>query len=1472
MRPDTYSCNLWSGLWPSSTLPFSGADGTKAGRSLRPGAVVALLLLMLSACLPAARAQTFNTLPALSFTKAYAGGNPQAQVITVASSTAANFGFTESVTNISGGAWLSVSPGSGSSSTPTAMTVYATPDAALAAGTYTAQITLRSTNGVLVTTIPVSLTIAAPSATFFDSIAGALTFFMQTSGTAPPQKSLPILNGGGGTLNWTASVSTSDGGNWLTLSAQSGTAPSFLNVGVNPSNLPGSGLIAGAYTGQVVLQTSGDTVTVPVTITVGTSVFTQLNALSFTKAFQGGDPPSQLITAASTSAAFGFTYAVVNSTGGSWLSISPGSGSSSTPQAITVSANPSISLAAGTYGAEIILKSTDGTEANVVPVSLTVGAPTAAFFDALPGALTFFLATRGNAPPAQAVAIRNAGTGALDWTASSSTSDGGSWLVLSATSGTAPSQLAVSINPARLPNGALSAGTFTGQVVLQAGGDTATIPVTVTVGTSVFRQINALSFTKAYQGGDPAPQVITAASTSAAFGFTYAVSNSTGGNWLSISPGSGSSSTPQAITVSANPAVSLAAGTYGAEIILKSTDGTQSSVVPVSLTVGAPTASFFDALPGELTYSMATRGSTPPAQAFQIRNAGLGTMSWTADASTADGNSWLTLSATSGTTPSILSVAIVPANLPNSALSAGTFVGQVVLHTDGDSVTIPVTVTVGTSVFAQLAGLSFTKAFQGGDPLSQVITAASTSAAFGFVYAVAQSTGGSWLSISPGSGSSSTPQAITVAANPAVSLASGTYGAEIVLKSTDGTQASVIPVSLTVGAPTGAFFDALPGALNYFFQTSTSTTLTQAIPIRNAGVGSLAWTASASTADGGNWLSLSGHSGTAPASLSVAVDPTLLPSGGLVAGTYVAEVTLQAGADVVTVPVTVTVGASVFQQLAPLNFSKVYQGANPPNQTFTAASTNAAFGFTYTVVNSTGGNWLSISPGSGSSSTPQVVTVSANPAVSLAAGIYSAEIILKSTDGTQASVIPVTLTISGPPPAAATPVFSPGSGAYTAAQSVIISDGTAGATIYYTTDGSTPTASSTSYAGPITVAASQTLKAIAVAAGYTNSSVGSASYTLVPATVGSSTVAFGSQVIGSTSTAQTLTVTNPGANTLSGFTISVYGTNAADFTLVSNGCASGVAGGGNCTLFLTFTPHGSGTRSASLSIGYAGIGSPLIVSLGGSGTTGPAAALAISGLGAVTVGSAQTITVSVTDAYGNVVPGFTGTVTLTSTDSTATLSPSPYTYTGADAGSHAFNVTFRTAGMFSVAAASGSLSTSISAIAVKDSIWVLNAADQLVRLTSDGTPTATVGSASGSSTKGAVAFDHAGYIWATQSDMNSIVKAGPDGVIVVLPGTSAAGASAPAAIFIDGLGQAWIANGGNGSVSVLSSTGAAVTPSTGYQAGSLSAPSALIIDNAGSVWIANRGANSVTKIFGAAAPVVTPLVNATTNNTLGTRP
>ncbi|HOY23168.1 MAG TPA: chitobiase/beta-hexosaminidase C-terminal domain-containing protein, partial [Cellvibrio sp.] len=80
---------------------------------------------------------------------------------------------------------------------------------------------------------------------------------------------------------------------------------------------------------------------------------------------------------------------------------------------------------------------------------------------------------------------------------------------------------------------------------------------------------------------------------------------------------------------------------------------------------------------------------------------------------------------------------------------------------------------------------------------------------------------------------------------------------------------------------------------------------------------------------------------------------------------------------------------------------------------------------------------------------------------------------------------------------AAMPTISPNGGTFTSAQSVSLASGTSGAAIHYTTNGSAPTTSSTLYNNtPFTVSSTATVKAIAVKAGMTNSTVASAPFTI----------------------------------------------------------------------------------------------------------------------------------------------------------------------------------------------------------------------------------------------------------------------------------------------------------------------------------------------------------------------------------------
>ena len=106
----------------------------------------------------------------------------------------------------------------------------------------------------------------------------------------------------------------------------------------------------------------------------------------------------------------------------------------------------------------------------------------------------------------------------------------------------------------------------------------------------------------------------------------------------------------------------------------------------------------------------------------------------------------------------------------------------------------------------------------------------------------------------------------------------------------------------------------------------------------------------------------------------------------------------------------------------------------------------------------------------------------------------------------------------------AAPTFSPGTGTYNSSQNVTITTSTVGATISYTTDGSTPSETTgTIYSGPVNISATTTLNAIAYENGFADSDVTSATYTINPGASQVTAPSF-SPVGGTYTSAQTVTI------------------------------------------------------------------------------------------------------------------------------------------------------------------------------------------------------------------------------------------------------------------------------------------------------------------------------------------------------------
>lgn len=358
--------------------------------------------------------------------------------------------------------------------------------------------------------------------------------------------------------------------------------------------------------------------------------------------------------------------------------------------------------------------------------------------------------------------------------------------------------------------------------------------------------------------------------------------------WLTVSPSSGFSGF-RSVTLRASP-FGLCPGTYFGTVNFRTSTCCASDSVQVTFTV---IGSRICPSPTALAFS-SPDGSNPAPQSLNITNCVGGSTNWTAS----DNAPWLSVSPTSGTTPSTLTVSVNTAGL-----SPGSYTGQIAITPAGGcSRIVPVTLSVSRPTIGNNpASLSFSATRTGPNPPNQSLNI------FNFGSGVLNWTASDnapWLNISPASGTTTaggTPSTLTVSVNK-TGLAVGNYSATITITSpTASNSPKTIPVSLSV--TNSATISVSPTSL--FFLKNIARPLNPAPKTFTISVtaGSVNWTASG----GASWLSFSPTSGTAsvnvPSTVTVSVNPA-----GLDIGTYTANITINApGAGSQTVQVTLNV-------------------------------------------------------------------------------------------------------------------------------------------------------------------------------------------------------------------------------------------------------------------------------------------------------------------------------------------------------------------------------------------------------------------------------------------------------------------------------------------------------------------------------------------------------------------------------------
>jgi hypothetical protein len=157
--------------------------------------------------------------------------------------------------------------------------------------------------------------------------------------------------------------------------------------------------------------------------------------------------------------------------------------------------------------------------------------------------------------------------------------------------------------------------------------------------------------------------------------------------------------------------------------------------------------------------------------------------------------------------------------------------------------------------------------------------------------------------------------------------------------------------------------------------------------------------------------------------------------------------------------------------------------------------------FSYTIPTNTVATWVN-----DPSANQGIILIGTQESAGVVMGIYSREALYPAAPDLQQPCLLV-----GYKPSPPAPVFSPNIKYVSGPKPIAISAAT-GASIYYTTDGTTPTVASFLYTSPVTVTGGTTLKAIAVASGMVPSSVTSQTYT-IPAFDTPAEIQFGSVTV-----------------------------------------------------------------------------------------------------------------------------------------------------------------------------------------------------------------------------------------------------------------------------------------------------------------------------------------------------------------------
>jgi hypothetical protein len=551
--------------------------------------------------------------PVLSFTGNDGGFVPTSQTVTISDPGARSLDWIGS-TDVP---WLSLSQSSGFVQPGGATQVAISADTrTLLPGTYSGRINFsaQGSGAVLhnLQSIDVTVTVTPYCDLMFSS--GMLSFTAAYLQSDPPLKAVNLASSLScpAPLSWNVTSSAS----WLTVSNRSGTTPSTLLVGVHLS-----GLGPGMYNGELTFRSSAGTQTLLVSFLLGPAgtpvMSVGSSSLTFSTVAGSISPAAQTVALTNSGArSLSWRAAAISQEGGSWLSISPVSGSLAAYQStmLRVAVNTT-GLPVGTYNGTVVITAVDSVTGQIMGpqqrVTVTVDIGPACTLQAPVPSTMQFSAVTGSNPAAQTFRIGVTGTcfGNVTVTPSVTVASGSGWLAVSPASAVIGSGQSATFSVA-VTSAALKAGVYRGSISLSGvsdgvviAGSSQTVKVTLTNQAAPAMQLSttSLSFSTTV-GTNPANQTIKISNVGG--GTLNWSAGSPSQSWLSVTPTSGSCVAGSASTLTfAVNASGLAASTtaYQATVVITPSSGAAVTVTvtlkvnaantPVSSVTATPVAS-----------------------------------------------------------------------------------------------------------------------------------------------------------------------------------------------------------------------------------------------------------------------------------------------------------------------------------------------------------------------------------------------------------------------------------------------------------------------------------------------------------------------------------------------------------------------------------------------------------------------------------------------------------------------------------------------------------------------------------------------------------------------------------------------------------------------------------------------------------------------------------------------------------------